>query len=136
MSESAISLPFSFDSAGLIGHTSDIKKIWQDRIAMVVMTKLGERIMRPGFGSEVPSVAFENVDTAISLCRQAITTAFSRWLPALTLIDIIFTTDPIDFFLVADIRYSYSPLSEVNNVKLKTAVLTKSGDTILEVGNG
>lgn len=136
MSESAISLPFSFDSAGLIGHTSDIKKIWQDRVALVVMTKLGERVMRPGFGSEVPAVAFENIDTAISLTRQSIATAFSRWLPALTLVDVIFTTDPIDFYLVADIRYTYSSLSEVTNVKLKTAVLTRSGDTILEVGNG
>jgi phage baseplate assembly protein W len=136
MSESSISLPFIFDSAGMVNHTSDLQKIWQDRIAMVVMTKLNERLMRPSFGSEVPAVAFENMDTAQTLARQAISTAFSRWLPALTLIDVVFTTDPVDFYLVADIRYRYGPTSQSDNVKLKTAILTRSGDTILEVGRG
>ena len=136
MSESAISLPFQFDSSGMVGHTSNISKIWQDRVALVIMTRLGERIMRPGFGSEVPGVAFENIDTAITLCRQSITSAFSSHLPNLTLTDIIFQVDPIDFYLVADIRYRYSPTSPTDTVKLKTAILTRAGETILEVGNG
>lgn len=136
MSESAISLPFGFDSSGMVAHTSNSAKIWQDRVALVVMTRLGERVMRPGFGSDVPSVAFENMDTAITLCRQAITAAFSTHLPDLTLNDIVFKVDPIDFYLVADIKYRYSPTSPTDTVKLKTAILTRAGETILEVGNG
>ena len=136
MSESAITLPFGFDSSGKVSHTSNIAKIWQDRVALVVMTRLGERIMRPGFGSDVPSVAFENMDTAIILCNQSITTAFSTHLPSLTLTDVIFEVDPIDFYLIADIRYRYSPTSPTDTVKLKTAILTRAGETILEVGNG
>lgn len=133
MSESAMSLPFSFDSSGSVNKTADIKKIWQDRIAMVIMTKLGERLMRPAFGSEVPALAFENIDTAITLARQAISAAFAKWLPALTLIDVVFTTDPIDYFLIADIHYRYGPTTQIETVKLKTALLTRAGDTILEV---
>ena len=124
MSELAISLPFQFDSSGMVANTSNISKILQDRVALVIMTKLGERVMRPGFGSDVPSVAFENIETAITLCRQSITTAFSTHLPSLTLTDIIFQVDPIDFYLVADIRYRYSPTSPTDTVKLKTAILT------------
>jgi hypothetical protein len=136
MNETAITLPFGFDSSGMVSHTSNIAKIWQDRVALVVMTRLGERIMRPGFGSDVPSVAFENIDTAITLCNQSITTAFSTHLPNLTLTDVVFQVDPIDFYLIADIRYRYSPTSPTDTVKLKTAILTRAGETILEVGNG
>ena len=130
--QNAIALPFSFDSAGLVNHTNDEKKIWQDRVVMVLMTKLGERVMRPGFGSDVPSVSFENETDAIPLLRQAIGVAFSRWLETLSLIKIEFSTDPIDYYVVADIFYRYGPTNEIENVKIKTAVLTRAGDTILE----
>lgn len=130
--QTAISLPFSFDSAGLVSHTADEKKIWQDRVAMVVMTNLGERVMRPGFGSDVPKITFENIAEAIPLIRQAIGVAFSRWLESLILVKVEFTTDPIDYYLIAEIFYKYAPNQESESVKLKTAILTRAGDTIVE----
>jgi hypothetical protein len=41
MTEKAISLPFGFNESGGISFTTDIKKIFQDRVVMVVMTSLG-----------------------------------------------------------------------------------------------
>lgn len=130
--QSAMSLPFSFDSAGLVNHTSDESKIWQDRITIVLMTYIGERVMRPSFGSQVPSHVFENLETAKTLTTQAIGDAFERWLSALSLQGITYTVDPIDFYLVADIHYTYGPSKQIETVKLKTALLTRAGDIIVE----
>lgn len=131
--QNAIALPFSFDSSGLVNHTSDDKKIWQDRIAMVIMTNFGERVMRPSFGSEVPQMAFENIDTAKTLITQSIGSAFAKWLGALSLVNVTYSVDPIDFYLVAEIHYTYGPSKQIETTKLKTAILTRAGDTILEV---
>lgn len=131
--QNAIALPFSFDSSGLVNHTSDDKKIWQDRVAMVIMTNFGERVMRPNFGSEVPQLAFETLDSAQSLIKQAVAVAFSKHLPSLTLSGVTFSIDPIDFYLVAEIHYRYGPTKQIETTKLKTAVLTRAGDIIVEV---
>ena len=56
----AISLPFAFDQSGSIAYTKDEKKIWQDRVVLVLMTRLGERLMRPTFGSEIGDSLFES----------------------------------------------------------------------------
>mgnify|MGYP003335944982 CR=1 FL=1 len=130
--QNAIALPFSFDSSGLVNHTNDEKKIWQDRVAMVIMTNLGERVMRPNFGSEVPQVAFESIGAAQTLITQSVESAFAKHLPSLSLIKVTFEIDPIDFYLVAEIHYRYGPVKNSESAKLKTAVLTRAGDIIVE----
>ena len=135
MAERAITMPFSFDSSGAVAYTKDIKKIWQDRVVMVIMTKLRERIMRPAFGSEVHEYIFETEQAASSEVRGAISVAFSKWLPSLQLLDVQVSRDPLDQYMVVDVYYKYDPKVEGQSVKIKTAILTRSGDTILEVNS-
>lgn len=70
--QKAITLPFAFDSFGSVAYTEDEKKIWQDRVVLVVMTSLNERIMRPTFGTTVNATIFENVNDAVSLIQQSV----------------------------------------------------------------
>ena len=42
----AITLPFSIGPNG-VGKTTDISKIWKDRVYGVVLTSLNERVMSP-----------------------------------------------------------------------------------------
>lgn len=133
MAEKAISMPFSFDSSGAIGYTRDIKKIWQDRVVMVIMTKLRERVMRPAFGSEAHDYIFETEGTAKDEIQGAISVAFAKWLPSLQLLSVTTDMDPTDQYLVVEVFYKYDPKVEGQSVKIKTAILTRSGDTILEV---
>ena len=74
----AISLPFSFDANGSIANTDDQKKIIQDRVVLVVMTLIGERVMRPNFGTYTRRTTFENYETAMSLVTQEITSEIGR----------------------------------------------------------
>ena len=135
MTERAISLPFSFDSSGALSYTTDEKKIWQDRVVLVIMTRLNERVMRPTFGSTTGNSVFESESTAESAIRQAISAGFAQWLKPLSLTNVTVTADPADGYLVATVQYKYEKEVNEQSVKIKTAILSRSGDVILEVGN-
>lgn len=135
MTERAISLPFSFDSSGALSYTTDEKKIWQDRVVLVVMTRLSERVMRPTFGSTAPDTAFESETTAESAIKQAIAVGFAQWLRPLTLTQVTVSIDPTDGYLVATVQYKYEKERNEQSVKIKTAILSRSGDVLLEVNN-
>ena len=133
MTERAISLPFSFDSSGATSYTTDEKKIWQDRVVLVVMTRLTERVMRPTFGGTVGNSVFESETTAESIIQQAVAVGFSQWLKPLTLSNVTVTVDPTDGYLIATVQYKYEKEKNDQSVKIKTAILSRSGDVILEV---
>ena len=135
MTERAISLPFSFDSSGALSYTTDEKKIWQDRVVLVIMTLLTERVMRPTFGTTARDSVFENESTAESAIKQAIAVGFAQWLKPLTLTQVVVTIDPADGYLVATVQYKYEKEKNEQSVKIKTAILSRSGDVILEVSN-
>lgn len=136
MTQRAISLPFSFDSSGGIGYTQDERKIWQDRVVIVIMTGLEERVMRPSFGTNVKKTVFETINDALAAIRQAVSQGFATWLQQLTLIEVIGTTDPVDGNLSIEVKYRLRNNPEVESVRVKTAILSRSGDTILEISNG
>jgi phage baseplate assembly protein W len=132
--ERAISLPFSFNSAGEIAYTTDLKKIIQDRVVLAVMTKLQERVMRPNFGSDVYDSLFENISTAESIVSQAVTGCFSAWFPYLSLRSVKATL--INEVLEFDVYYSKGKGNEIEAVNVKTSLLTRAGDIIEEISSG
>lgn len=135
MAQRAIALPFSFDASGGVSYAVDEQKIWQDRVAIVVLTKLRERVMRPTFGSSVPNVVFENLSTGFTLAKQSIESTFTTWLPQLKLVNVTGEIDNNESALLIQITFKYREEDETT-VKLKTAILNRAGETILEVTNG
>jgi phage baseplate assembly protein W len=132
----AIALPFSFtSSASGVNYTESLSKTWQDRVVLVVMTKLGERVMRPNFGSQAGSLVFENMSTALVAIKQAIGVAFGKWLPELILIDVTGVEDTYDNILTLTVTYKYNQ-NTIESVTIKTALIDRSGNIILEVNNG
>jgi len=129
----AISLPFNFDDTGSIGTTANQGKIWEDRVIMTVMTNMGERVMRPTFGSDVPKAVGQNINDALSIIKQSVSVAFSRWLTPLELIDVTGYIDQADGYLIVQIKYRYRAQNIIQTVNVKTAVLSRSGDILLEV---
>ena len=109
--------------------------MWQDRVVLVVMTKLNEKLMRPAFGSKAGSTVFENTTDAMVMIKQGITSAFARWLPDLTLVKVSGYEDKNENALILTVSYSYIN-SQVQTVNIKTALINRSGDILLEVANG
>lgn len=132
----AMALPFSFDSNGAVNNTQDPKKILQDRIVLIVMTYLGERVNRPNFGSNIKAISFENMTEATQLIKQEVAVVFNKWLPYLNFINATPKVDPVDNILSISITYNYGMNANPETVSLKTAIISQSGDVITEVSNG
>lgn len=135
MTQKAITLPFSFDSSGAVAYTTNEAKMWQDRVVLMLMTRLGERVMRPTYGSEVQSSLFENDEGAVSAVKKSVSAAFSKWLPQLQLLKVDAYSDKTDGYLMVEVFYKYNPRQNEQRVKLKTAILTRTGEVVLEVSD-
>ena len=77
----AISLPFRLDSFGNVATSTDLPKIWGDKVKTVVSTALGERLMRSDFGCSLPNNLFEIAVDAPGFADGQIQAAFTAWLP-------------------------------------------------------
>jgi phage baseplate assembly protein W len=106
MPEKAIALPFSINSFGKITDTTESKKIWADRVRSVVGTALRERVMRPEFGTDVPSSVFETTEDADAQIRTEVIAAFNSQLPSLTLDDVTSTFDEFTGVMNVEIVYA------------------------------
>jgi len=130
-----ISLPFSFNEFGQLNTTSDVRKIWQDRVMLVLLTRFGERVMRGNFGSRIGEAAFKNEGEAIEIITTTIKAAFTAWLSDLDFISIDPKFDRNTSTLEVDVYYRL-PSGEETKTNLKTAILSRSGDVIQEIPNG
>jgi len=141
MSINVLNYPFSFgtNTSGTyittLSSTSDLRKIWQDRVLLVLGTRPGERVMRPDFGSNLYSVVFEPESTAGQIAKDSITQAFTDWLPALDLREINPTFDKLNGVLTVSIVYGL-PNGEVDSVTINTGIFNRSGDLLQEINNG
>jgi phage baseplate assembly protein W len=134
MAEAAIVWPFKFNAAGAIEHTYDQRKIWRDRIVLVILTSLGERVMLPNYGTLVPKSVFENEQSALEMCRMTISEAFSKWFPTLMFNDLTAVWDNTGNF---DLEIYYADVTGVqDSVRIRTATFTRFGDIISEVTSG
>lgn len=135
MTERAISLPFSFSSVGQVSYSSDEKKIIQDRVVLAVMSRLGERVMRPNFGSEIHYATFEAQGDAADIVRQAVSVCFSTWFGYLEL-ENVFPSLDTDGVLQIEVTYRKALQKISESLLIKTALFTRSGDLLREAYNG
>lgn len=135
MANSNIAIPFRFNEFGSIDATSDQRRIWRDRVLIVLLTKFGERVMRPNFGSDLASVLFENETTAVETATRTINIAFNTWLSPLNLIEITPQFDLTTGYLEVSVTYTL-PSGEEDVVNVKTAIFNRFGDVVQELTNG
>lgn len=133
MTDRAIALPFSFNSAGEISYSDDEKKIIQDRIVLAVMTRPGERVMRPSFGSAIYNTLFEDEAAAIDIANQAVSACFAENFPYLELIEVLPDLSVDDGTLELTIRYKKGQQSLSESLTVKTKVFSRAGEVIQEV---
>ena len=137
MANLTMSIPFTFlkdknNAAVSVSATNDLAKIWQNRVFLVLSTRLGERVMRPDFGSNLHKAVFENSVTASEIAKDSITTAFSQWLSELNLKEIKPTFDKTTNNLIVTVVYGL-PTGEVDSLTINTGIFNRSGDILLEI---
>lgn len=80
----SISFPFTLDPFGKTTSTEDQRKIYQDKVLTLLSTAVGERPMRPTYGTNIAAAMFENQGKIEDAINQAIRSAISSWIPELT----------------------------------------------------
>ena len=80
----AISFPFTLDPFGKTTSTTLQEKIYQDRVLTLLSTAIGERPMRPTYGTNMGAAMFENQGKVDAAINQAIRSAIATWIPELT----------------------------------------------------
>lgn len=88
----AISFPFTLDPFGVVESTESQTKIYQDRVLTLLSTAVGERPMRPTYGTDVARAMFENQTDAKKAIDQAIRKAISTWIPEVDVDSVNVTT--------------------------------------------
>lgn len=57
----------------------------EESIYLIIMTKKGERVMRPDFGCDIHNYMFEAMDyTTLTMMKHAVEEALIRWEPRIT----------------------------------------------------
>jgi phage baseplate assembly protein W len=85
MSDFALAWPFALDATGSVVTTFDEGRVWADRAAAVIGTRIGERAMRPTFGSAVADSLFGDTEADLIDIQGQVANAFNTWLPDLSL---------------------------------------------------
>ena len=80
----AISFPFTLNPFGKTTSTILQEKIYQDRILTLLSTAVGERPMRPDYGTNIGVAMFENQGKIEAAISQAVRSAVSNWIPEVT----------------------------------------------------
>lgn len=112
--EKAIALPFSLDTFGNIKFTIDQSIIWADRVKSAIGTTLGERVMRPGYGTKISQAAFETRTSAETLMSSEIERVFHMDLPLLRLEGVTYSYNDVENLIVADVTYTL-PNNQTDN---------------------
>jgi phage baseplate assembly protein W len=86
--------PVRLDRCGRFAMSDGQPRI-EESIRIILGTRLGERVMRGGFGSEVPDLLFEPATAATAArLESAIRAALVRWEPRIDVLDVEVTCDP------------------------------------------
>lgn len=137
MSYVVMNTPFSFvkDKNGTpisVSAINNLAAIWQNRVFLVLSTRLGERVMRPDFGSNLHKAVFESSITAAEIAKDSINSAFAKWLGELNLKEINPTFDKNTSNLIVTVTYGL-PNGEVDSITINTGIFNRTGDLLLEI---
>jgi len=87
-----LTLPISFGRDGDFNRTKKTIKQTKSNIKNLLLTRRGERLGNPTFGSELMSVLFEPMDGDLETkLEEAIRASLSEFLPFVNLLDIKFS---------------------------------------------
>lgn len=87
-----ITLPYSDTNGRMFNVSYTTKEQALTNLKMLILTRKGERVMLPTFGTNIWDYIFENItDITLDAIRQELYQSIETWLPYLTIDDIVVT---------------------------------------------
>ena len=122
--------PFRVDAQGGIATTRDPSQVLRNHVLTVIGTSVGERVMRPNYGTEVRDMLFEGDDDVTSAILQSdIQRALEAAEPGIVVQDVSTQTgNGLDGIIGIEVTYSAANSQlETVTVPVNTAVLYRGG---------
>lgn len=109
--------PLQFSASGGIMMSSRERKL-EESMRLILSTAVGERPMRPGFGSTIHEYVFSPADQdACGDISMAVRTALRRWEPRARVTDVDVTPDQDEPTLLwIDVRYTAADTNDPRNL--------------------
>jgi uncharacterized protein len=109
--------PILPDAAGGLGYVSSDANVEQS-LHILLMTALGERVMRSDFGTEAPRLVFAPGSTQyLNLLEKTISDAIVNWEPRVDVTDVVAEADPANPYKVTvSISYTVRQTNNSNNI--------------------
>ena len=122
----AISFPYTMDVFGNTTATTDITKIYLDRLLTLLSTNIGQRPILQDYGTDLMRALFENENNLENAVNQAVKEAVSRWIPQMSIEKI--TVGTVDQEGHADVVISVVlPNDTIASVNISTATFGADG---------
>ena len=124
-----ITLPFG-KSSGLfnLSYTTEEQSI--SNLKNLLLTRKGERVFQPNFGSNIPSLLFEQMNSSLEVdLEQSLRDDIGFWLPYILIDDILIQPD-FDRNLVR-IELSFRVTEQGANTQI-IILVDSAGNTIIE----
>ena len=100
-----IAFPWGITIPSVIDPKDDLDVI-KSSVILIVMTAIEERVMRPTFGSVVPTLLFDNMDLdTIANVKQSIRDAISNWDSRVELVDVSVDANSSQGLIQISVRY-------------------------------
>jgi len=123
-------LAFKVDLQGRIAFTQDPSRVLRNHVLSIIGTELGERVMRPGYGTPLQSMLFEgDYELTSVMLSDDIRDALVRLEPGISVLDVsLLPGNELDGILNLNVTYSAvnSPL-ETLQIPINTATLYRGG---------
>jgi phage baseplate assembly protein W len=131
-SETALLIPFALDDLGNIAVTTSQEAIWAGRVRSALGTRLGERVMRPSYGTKAGEALFDTVSSTTDLISREVQRVFHEQLPLLNLDSVETSLD--EFENVTTINVSYQlPNQVTSTASVGTVVVSSTNPTYEEL---
>ena len=128
----AIEHPFRFDPLGKIITTSDVNKIYVDRLMTILSTQIYQRVMMPNYGTDLVRAMYESGQIYSDAVKEAITRAVSKFLPALSIVSV--KVGEVDYTgtSVVEILVSF-PDGTIDTVAVNSKTLLNDGTALGDI---
>ena len=105
------------DASGGLGYVSGDANVEQS-LRILLLTQLGERVMRSDFGTQLPRLVFSPGSTQyLRLLERTVQDAVTNWEPRVDVDQVVAEADPIDQFrVVVSISYTVRQTNTSNNL--------------------
>lgn len=113
----AIGVSIPFNAGGVFNSTYSTKDQIKSNIINLFLTKKGERIENPEFGTDINKLLFENInDDILSNLKEELYNSVSRFIPNITILDINITPEVDTNTIYIETQYKLNISGQQDNI--------------------